>query len=174
MFRTRIPFIVRLHARLGTQGIITDSLVHFDRVESLLEQAADLRPMLKDLYDLVGKSTALAAEAQTTAASAQELSKSALPLLQGAERLLAAPDRPGPHVNRVESLVKSSGSLVEHTRALLTDVSGITHGNPLSAIEGCHPRLEQLSRRLLWRAALVGTGLITLFWTGYFLTRHSW
>lgn len=169
----RIPFIIRMHVRLGTRELLTDSLGQLDRVEALMRQAGELRPLLSELTELVGKTSSLALDAQKTSAAAQSLSESAWPLLQGAERLLASPDSPGPQANRVQSLVESSDGLVTRTRALVQDLNEVTHGDPTAAMNAAAARLEHFTKRLLWQVGLVGAGLIALFWLGYYLTRAS-
>jgi hypothetical protein len=170
----RIPFVVRLHARLGTHEIMADSLAQLDRVEALLQRVDELNPMLSQLSTLVDKTSSLAVDAQRTSASAQALSESAWPLLQGAERLLETSDVPGTQANRVQLLVESTDSLVTRTRSLVQDLNGIGHGDPLATLQAATARLEHFTQRLLWQAALVGGGLIVLFWIGYYLTRHVW
>jgi hypothetical protein len=139
-----------------------------------MQQAGELRPLLNELTELVGKTSSLALDAQKTSAAAQALSESAWPLLQGAERLLATPSAPGTPGNRVQTLVESTHGLVSHTRALVQDLNDITHGDPVAAMTAAAGRIEHFGRRVLWQGALVGAGLIILFWTGYFLTRRAW
>jgi hypothetical protein len=170
----RMPYIARLHARLGVYEILHDSLAQLDRVEALLARTTELRPMLSELNELVTRTSTLALEAQRTSSAAQALSESAWPLLQGAERLLTPPGQTGAEHNRVQTLVESSTGLVQKTQALVQDLNGMTQGDPLAAMSAAATRLEHFGTRLLWGAAAVGAGLIVLFWTGYYLTKHVW
>ena len=170
----RMPYIARLHARLGVYEILHDSLRQLDRMEALLARTTELRPMLSELNELVTRTSTLALEAQRTSSAAHALSESAWPLLQGAERLLTPPGQTGAEHNRVQTLVESTTGLVQKTQALVQDLNGMTQGDPLAAMSAAATRLEHFSKRLLWGAAVVGAGLIVLFWTGYYLAKHVW
>jgi hypothetical protein len=170
----RMPYIARLHARLGVYEILRDSLMQLDRFEALLQRTSELRPMLRELDELVTRTSSLALEAQRTSAAAQALSEAAWPLLQGAERLLTPPGQTGAENNRVQTLVESSTMLVQRTQALVQDLNGMTQGDPLAAMNSAATRLEHFGKRLLWQVAAVCAALIVLFWAGYFATRHAW
>jgi hypothetical protein len=171
----RMPYIARLHARLGVYEILHDSLAQLDKVEALVARTSALRPMLSELNELVTRSCSLALETQRTSVAAQALSESAWPLLQGAERLLAPqPGQTEEKNDRLQSLVEASTGLVQKTQTLVHDLNGMTQGDPLAAMNAAATRLEHYGKRLLWQAAAVGAGLIVLFWTGYYLAIHAW
>jgi len=170
----RMPYIARLHARLGVYEVMNDTMGQVDRLEALLARTSELRPMLGELNELVTRGSSLAREAQITSVAAQALSESAWPLMQGAQQLMSPLGQTEANTNPVQTLVDASTGLVQKTHALVQDLNGMAHGDPLAAMNAAATRLEHYGKRLLWQAAALGAGLIVLFWAGYYLTRHAW
>jgi hypothetical protein len=162
----RIPFIVRLHARLGTLELLGDSAAKLAQLEPVLQRVHELEPMLADASALVGRLTTLAQTASETAGAAQQLTSAAAPLVQTIENLVA-----GPHDPRTLNVLHASDRLVGKTSRLLQQVSGLATDDPAAALDRATTRMEHVVRRTLWQLATLGAVWILLFWGGYYLTR---
>ena len=63
----RMPFLIRLQARLGVQETLSDTLARLDDVDSLLHRVQGMRPMLEDVATLTNNATAAVRETRALA-----------------------------------------------------------------------------------------------------------
>ncbi len=162
----RLPFILRLHARVGALELVADGAKKLGHLSTLIDDAQRLRPMIGEVEHAVSKVTTLAEQASQVAIKAEVLSQSAMPLMHSIERLLL-----GQHEQRAQHAISASDALVGKVQGLLEQCAALTAGNPAEALAAASTRIENSMQRVVWQLAAVGAGLIVLFWCGFFLTR---
>jgi hypothetical protein len=165
----RIPFLIRLHTRVGALEVLDDVTSKLAHVEGLLRKVTELEPMLHHTNELLRRAGDLTVQAGTTIGAARELSDTALPLLQGAERLLAGGPEHTAMPNRVELLMRASDGLLARVHELLGRVTALVGDDPAQALAAVEGSVTRSAEQLLWKAGAVGAALIALFWAGYFL-----
>jgi|GEM_PF-6108885 len=169
----RIPFLVRMHTRLGAIEVLKETSAKLDQVEALLQRAPELAPLLRDTSELTQRAEGLVSKVQAAVDSAQELARKGLPWLDGAERLLASPTGADAALapNRVQALIAGGEGLLVRVQGLLDDFTGLTGPDPARALARAQASVTQSAERLLWKAAALTAALIVLFWLGYFFAR---
>lgn len=148
----RMPFLLRLQAKVGSREILADAAVQLESAEGILAQAEELRPVVQDL-------STMSKHAAVAAREATRLAEAARPLVAERPRVTDDTDAPGlarDNLDRLTSLTEQSGEIVDDLRALApggeSDVS---------------VRLDGMVRRWIVYLAGAGSFLIVLFWIGY-------
>jgi hypothetical protein len=150
----RLPFLLRLQARVGAQELVTDSLGRFSDVEALLARAGPGRDLLDDLARLVGDSRAAAHEARLTIDALAPL-VSALP---ATEELRAS--------------LRSGNDLADKALSLLREARAMAPEDPERAFSLLEAHAERMLRRVVLWLGLLGATMILLFWGGYYVVRR--
>lgn len=151
----RLPFLVRLQARVGAQELMTDSLERFSDVERLLENAGLGRDVLDDVARLIDDLRGAAYEARRTLDTLAPL----VDALPPAEELKGALDAGN-------DLADKALMLVREARAMAPD----DLERSLTLLEA---RAQGMLRRVVLWLGLLGAALILLFWGGYYVVRRS-
>lgn len=153
----RMPFLLRLQARVGTQELLRDSVSTLSEADDLIERTSELRPLLTE-------SVTLAEKSQQAAAEANDLMRSVQPLLE-----VATDEKPHTGLERV---LESANRLTDKSLKLLDEARPLLPKEPDAAVAGATSALDGLVRRWLLIAALFGSGLIILFWGGYVVAKR--
>jgi hypothetical protein len=155
----RLPFVLRLHARLGVAEVTADSLVRLEQTARTLQRLAQTEPLIGDLTSLAAETRKTTEEARATLGEMRPLIEKLPPpaelqrLLAGAERLN---DKVVPVLDRVQAV------LAELDRLLPDDSAHA--GKTLATAE---QRAESLLRRAVLYLVGVGLAWSLLFWGGY-------
>lgn len=153
----RLPFLLRMQARLGAQEIMADSLASLGQAEVLIDKASELRPLVRD-------ATALADSSGTAAKEARKLVDTLRPMLeaQGGREDTGA---------RIDHLLSAANRLADKSLLLLDDVQALApEGESPIAVMG--RGADGLMRRGVTYAAIAGVVLIVLFWSGYIVAKR--
>jgi hypothetical protein len=151
----RLPFVLRLQARVGTGEIIGDTARDFSGVSGTLDRLAELRPMVQDMSAMAKQSTAAAEETR-------RLIESLRPLLK--ENGLNDPSG----TTGLPRQLEQANALADKSLKLTTELSSLTSQGDRDVSR----QLDRWMRRSLLYLLLVGAILITLFWLGYYIARR--
>lgn len=154
----RMPFILRLQARLGTQEILGDSLASLGQADELIAQASTLRPLVTDTVTLVQSSERALREAG-------KLVESLRPMLEGRELDWTM-------VPTLERVLGAANELTERSRLLLQEVRALAPEKQPPAV-AVSRGVDKLVRRWLIYIGLLGALLILLFWGGYIVAKRA-
>jgi hypothetical protein len=158
---TRLPFLIRLHVRVGMQETLSDTLARLDNVQALMDEVPELRP-------LITESSSLLAEATQAARETQGLANSFLPYLDWlGER--TADGKPRVSLNQTlasaNQLTGTSLEIVRELRAAAPKDSG-------AMLQKLEQRTDRLARKLMLYLLLLGLGWSVLFWGGYYVVKR--
>jgi hypothetical protein len=162
----RLPFLLRLQARVGTQEILLDSL---GNVQDVLRRVPELRPLLEEL-------TVLTKNAGSAAHEARLLAEASVPLLDrlvGPSVALA----PGAAQNGGEAAASADvlgrlDAITRRSETLLRELRVLLPADPEAAARAVEDRVESLARRIAMYCLIVGLGWAIFFWTGYYLVKR--
>jgi hypothetical protein len=152
----RVPFLLRAQARLGAREIAGDALVLLDDMDSLLQHANELRPMISET------STLLVRVADVTE-RARAMSRELEPLLQRASALL--------NDEQLEKTLATADRLSARTLSLLTQLERMQAANE-GALAQVTTEVDALVRRWIVYLALAGAACVLLFWVGYYVVKR--
>jgi hypothetical protein len=150
----RLPFVLRLQARVGTRELIGDTAKDFSAVPGALDRLAELRPIVQDVSAMAKQSTAAAEETR-------RLIESLRPLLK--ESGLTDPSGAG-----LPRQLEQANALADKSLKLTTELRSLTSQGDRDVSR----QLDGWVRRSLLYLLLVGAILITLFWLGYYIARR--
>jgi hypothetical protein len=163
----RIPFLIRLQARIGVQETLGDSLARLDNVEALMTQVPAMRPLIADLSELTSNAGATAHEARLLLAAAQPLIDRFAPADRGA--------RGAGDVERVSGMtdtLDSAKQLTEHSLELVRELRTAMPDDPERTVAVIEQRVDRNVRRWVGYALLVGFGWAVFFWSGYVVAKR--
>jgi hypothetical protein len=150
----RLPFVLRLQARLGAQEIISDTATDLASLPATLDRLEQLRPMIQDAASMAKQSTAAAEETR-------RLVEQLRPLLK--ESGLNDPSGAGlPHQ------LERANDLADKSLALATELRSLAPKGDRDVAR----QLDAWARRWLLYLFGVGVILIALFWVGYYVARR--
>jgi hypothetical protein len=150
----RLPFVLRLQARVGAQEVMTDSLGRFSDVEQLLRQAGVGRDLLGDVARLLDGSRTAAQEARLT--------------LDALAPLVAAL----PPTDELRAALSSGNDLAEKALTLLREARALAPDDPERTLVMLEAHADRMLRRVVLWLGLLGAALILLFWGGYYAVRR--
>jgi hypothetical protein len=160
---TRLPFLLRLHARLGVSEISSDALVRLEAIARSLEHMPQPGPLVRDL-------TSLASETRRTTEEARATLHELAPILAK----LPPPEELHRLLGTVERLNDKTLPLLERLQVVLTQLDAL-----LPDSSGASKALDALEHRangLMIRGALVlvvvGAAWSLLFWLGYCVAKR--
>ena len=121
----RLPFLLRLQARVGVQETLSDTLSRLDNVKTLIGHTSDdVRPVLDNLMELTNSAGAAAHEGRMLVAAAD-------PQL---ERLTYAENRD--LVMGMNSTLESANRLADRSLILMREMRGSLPNDPERSIAG--------------------------------------
>lgn len=171
----RMPFLVRMQARVGAQDIFNDTLLGLENVQALVEDVPELRPFLQELASLVTESRGAAHEGRLLVAAATPLldrlvgpGGAASPGLPDAgESSFGASQegRPTDALSRLERITERTHLMMHEARKALPD-------DPEAVATLVERRTDRLVRRFALYLLAVGLGWAAFFWAGYALVKR--
>jgi hypothetical protein len=167
---TRLPFPLRLHARIGASEVSSDLIARIEEMEKTLAEVGEVRPILHDVKSLVGESRRATREARETLDGAERLLAKLPPpaeirgMLAALERIT---DKTNPLLDRAESLVAQLNALMPSDATTAT-----------KALTTLESRVDGLMRRAVLYLIVIGAAWSVLFWGAYctgrlLLSRHE-
>lgn len=163
MFLTnRMPFLIRLQARLGAQEMTDDAFVRLNDVDALLSRTKDLQPLVNDLAVLV-------ARAESAAREARELVKELDPLVTYATQPSAEPGASGR--SGLERALDTSDRLLDKANILLNRSEKLAAGAK-GPLQLASEQADRMVRRWIAYLLILGAAWSVLFWGGYYLVKR--
>ena len=156
----RLPFLLRLQARLGVKETLSDTLSRLDNVKSLFGQVPEVRPMLADLLELTDRAGAAAHEGRMLVAAAD-------PQL---DRLTEAEYRE--LVLGMNSTLESANRLTDRSLLLVREMRGALPNDPERSIAAIEERVDGVLRRWVVYLLIVGFAWSVFFWGGYAVVKR--
>lgn len=150
----RMPFLIRLQARLGASEVLSDSIDRFGDMKTLAEQLPGVQAMLANIKTLVE-------ESKTTAVAAQASIHSLEPVLA-----LLPPQR------ELQETIHAADHVTEKADALLRDIRALVPANPQGTVTAVTLAADQLVRRWAIYLALIGAVWSVMFWGGYYAVKR--
>lgn len=169
----RMPFVLRLQARLGVQESLDDAFGALVEGEAFLEDLQGTRPLLHDVLLLSDKARSLVQETE-------KLARTLEPLFPKRSEKVDAPA-----IERVagQSNGESSGSSMSETLATVNEIADRTlrilhEARELAPedlerrVDVVEQRADRMIRRWLGYLLALGAGLSFFFWGGYFIVKR--
>jgi hypothetical protein len=151
----RMPFLIRLQARLGAREILGDTARSLGEFDSLAKSVHGLEPMVRQLPGLVAATTQMVGQSRL-------LVKEVEPLVPSAEGMA-----------RIQRALDTSNTLVAKSSTLLTEVRASTATGPDGPIERISRRVDSTLSRVLWYVIALGAAWSALWWGGYVLAKRA-
>ena len=153
----RMPFLIRLQARLGASEIVGDTVHYFEGLEEAKQAMPEVRALMQELMILTKESKETAVEAQ---AALRVLS----PILQG----LPPQEQLQKTLGSASQLTERTGTLLERLRAMIP-TNGAKVGESASAIMA---RADRFVLRCTIYLILIGAAWSVFFWGGYYTVKR--
>lgn len=150
----RMPFLIRLQARLGASEVVSDSLDRIGEMKSLAETMPEAQTLLADLKTLVRDSKTTVVEAQSA--------------LRALEPVLAEI----PPQEQLQETIRAATRVTEKADVLLGNVRALIPANPEEMIPAVTVAADRLVRRWAVYFALVGAAWSLMFWGGYYVAKR--
>jgi hypothetical protein len=156
----RMPFILRLQARLGSREIVSDTLASVGSPAELLAEVRSLEPLADKLLPVVEHSTHAAREARL--------------LVRDLEPVIPSPKG----VEKLDQTIDKANDLTSNARGMIHELRAITPADPAAAVTMVKRGVDDTLRRALVYLALLGGAWSALWWGGYYvikrrLARHA-
>ena len=155
----RLPFLLRLQARVGVQETVTDTLSRAE-VEGLMAQVPALRPMLSELMELTDR-------AGTTAHEARMLMAAVDPTLAH----VTAPEN-RELITGMAGTLDSANRLTESSLRLVREMRGSLPSDPEQTLGALEQRADSVLRRWIVYLLILGFAWSLFFWSGYVLVKR--
>jgi hypothetical protein len=166
----RMPFLLRLQARLGVQETISDTLFRFDNLAGLreaMERTPELRPLMGDISKLIESSEAALRQGNALAQTLEPLIgyATAPETLEG-----------GRVTTRLNDTLDASNRLADKTLTILGELQRLT--TQATAAAGKDPltaatdRADALVRRWIGYLIVLGAAWALFFWGGYYVVKR--
>jgi hypothetical protein len=151
----RMPFLIRLQARLGAREMLGDTVETVGEFDGLARSLQGLEPMVRQLPALVSSTDKLVGESRL-------LVKEVEPLVPTAEGMA-----------RIQRALDTSNALVAKSSNLLTEARTPVAKEPEGPIERISRRVDSTLSRALWYIIALGAALSVLWWGGYALAKRA-
>lgn len=162
----RLPFLVRLQARIGVQETIGDSMTQLGQLEALAAHAPEIQPVLHELTVLTGNATLAAREAHA-------LLQAGGPYLELLSHNGAQPgDTTGARGKNLAEMLGKLDRISERSVTLLRDLRETLPTDPRAAADEIEARVDGLARRWLGYLLALGAGWSACFWGGYYVVKR--
>ncbi len=167
----RLPFLIRMQARLGAMETIDDSVRRLQDVNALIGSAPKIRPLLHD-------TSQLATNAGVAAHEGRQLFDALEPLLRSLQIIRPEGEEanlpPTIELSKVERLVDTSNQLTDRSLALTREVRTLVDSENLAhASSQLGARADLLMRRWLGYLVALGAAWALFFWGGYYLAKRG-
>jgi hypothetical protein len=150
----RVPFLLRLQARLGSREIIADVLSRVGSPEELMAQLRGLEPMVQQLPLLAERSGDAAHEARL--------------LVQGVQPLI--PSREA--AEKINETITKTNDLTLNTRQMLREMSALLPRDTNDALATAKQGVDDSLKKGFVYLVLLGGAWSALWWGGYFLVKR--
>ena len=152
----RMPFLVRLQARLGASEVMTDALAGLPEVQTLTNQVPKFQPLVHELVLLANDSHATLTEARATLDALP-------PLLEQV-----------PPQEDVREMLGSMDRLVDRTHQVLEDLNALVPegGEAGPALSMLEDRADRMVRRWIAYLLVLGAAWSLFFWVGYYVFKR--
>lgn len=151
----RMPFLIRLQARLGSREIVSDTLAKVGSPAELMSQLQGFEPMVQQLPTLVQQSGQTAHEARLLVSDVQPL----IPSTEGAEKI-------------IETIARTN-ELTLNTRQMLQEVKALLPSDPKGAVATAKRGFDDTLMKGLLYLALLGGVWSVVWWGGYYLVKRG-
>ena len=151
----RMPFLLRMQARLGAREVLGDTAQTVGQFDALAKSLHDLEPMVGQLPALIAASTEAARESRL-------LVKEVQPLVPTTEDMA-----------RLQHTLDATNTLLASSSTLLSEVRASTAKGPDSPIERISRRVDSTLSRALGYVIALGAAWSALWWGGYVLARRA-
>jgi hypothetical protein len=163
----RMPFLIRLQARIGVQETLGDSLSRLGNVEALMTEVPAMRPLVADLSELTSNAGATAHEARLLLAAVEPLIERFAPA-DGGARGAADVEK----VSGVTDALEAANQLTEHSLELVRELRTAMPDDPERTVAAIERRVDRNVRRWVGYALLIGLGWAVFFWSGYVVAKR--
>lgn len=153
----RMPFLLRMHVRLGVMELLTVMESQSTNVEALIDASQGIRPLLHDASMLVDR----------VIVSADEAKK----LLMEVQPLIAYLQEENVDPEDLKQILSASNSLVEKVSYILNDLQKIAEQNTTDPVTYTAKRIDLLTRRIVLYLIVLGVAWALLGWGGYIIVR---
>jgi hypothetical protein len=150
----RMPFLVRLQARLGSREIISDALAKVGSPAELMTQVQGFEPMVEQLPVLAERSGQAAHEARLLVNDVQPL----IPSSEGAEKINAT--------------IAKTNELTVNTRHMLQELKALVPSDPNAVVATAQRGVDDTLKKGLLYLALLGGAWSAVWWGGYYLVKR--
>jgi hypothetical protein len=157
----RMPFLIRLQARLGVYETTSDALARFDNAQVLIDQLPELRPLLD-------QSSQLIASAESAVRESEELAVAWHPYLEW----LSARGADGGQPVSLNDTLASANQLTDTSLELVRELRDATPEHPGPLIANIEHRVDHVAQRALMYLVLLGFAWSVLFWGGYLVVKR--
>jgi hypothetical protein len=165
----RMPFLIRLQARLGVQEATLDTLGELDSLERMLTDM----PASQQMVQNVGH---MATGAANAARETRMLLVQLEPLLARIEQLskaAAKSDRAAhEHGASIQQTMATAERLTDKTTTILRELRALSPEDPGRMLDGLEQRSDRLVRRWIGYLVLLGAAWAVLLWGGYFVVKR--
>lgn len=151
----RMPFLIRLQARLGSREIVSDAIARMGSPAELMSQLQGFEPMVQQLPALVQQSGQTAHEARLLVSDVQPL----IPTAEGAEKI-------------TETIARTN-ELTLNTRQMLQEVKALLPSDPKGAVATAKRGFDDTLMKGLLYLALLGAAWSVVWWGGYYLVKRG-
>jgi hypothetical protein len=150
----RMPFVLRLQARLGSREIVSDALASFGSPAELLGEVRSLEPLIDKLLPIVDHSGQAARDARLLVRDVQ-------PLLSSAG-----------DIEKLERTMDKANELTSNVREMLHELRAMSPADPARTAATVKRGVDDTVRRAVgYVAVLAGVGS-ALWWGSYYLIKR--
>jgi hypothetical protein len=167
----RLPFMIRMQARLGAMETLDDSMRRLQDVSALVGSAPKIRPLVNDTSQLANNALAAAHEGRL-------LLETLEPLLRSLQIIRAEGDEaklpPTVELAKVEHLLDTTNQLTDRSLALTREVRTLVDSDSVAhAATQLSARADGMMRRWLGYLVALGAAWALFFWGGYYLAKRG-
>jgi hypothetical protein len=165
----RMPFLLRLQARLGADEVLDDTAGRLQDLKGVAASASNLNPMLREAVELGNSSRAAIREMRLFYQELEPTLKS-LKIAPGQEE--AAEQAEQVTYRDLEQLLQSSNQLAEHSLALTKQLSVLLGPGSTEHLQQLGERVDGSLQRIAAYLVLIGAAWALFFWGGYYLAKR--
>lgn len=164
----RLPSILRLHARVGVQDMLDDSLARVREAPALPTNAAHMRTVLLELTQLSSTAAEAAREGRLLCGAVE-------PMLRALNRHGTGSTKwPSLHAasGRAQQLLDACNRLLDRCLRIATGAGPSAQRTIEGAFQGSRWLLDATLRRCIVYLSLLGAVWAICFWGGYYLAKQ--
>jgi hypothetical protein len=174
----RMPELLRLQVRVGTQETLSDSLSRLENVQDVLERVPEIRPLLADLSQIANDSGKTVRETHMLLRDLAPyldkltMSKDGVPSSAPVPAGTGAGSDSAEFSSGVNGTIERANQLVEQSLALTREVRASIPHDMARVAAGAEERADLLVRRWIVYALLAGIAWSVVFWSGYLVVKR--